>query len=527
MNGYKRFQNLTIDLGDAPARFIALVGPNGCGKSSVFDGMLFQAQAHSSIGSEGRKSNQYHSQRGDVGYKHTNVDITFDTGTFYSVYTNKTADSLEKTIFSFRSPYRYNNELKIKRVEAVRSISDNSYGAASASSIDQKMIENYRRLHASYNSYLEANDARPSEAKNQIIGELNKSIEKCLDIKIDNLGNIEDNRGSLYFTKYDQNEPFEFDVLSSGEKEVVDILLDLYLRQEKYRDTVYLIDEPELHINTGIQRKLLQEIDRLIGPDCQIWVATHSIGLMRAFQTDLKDKCQVIHFEPDTNFASEDIVLRPINKSQATWKKIFSTALDDLSELVSPRQIIYCEGRDSGAAGVENGFDAKVYNEIFGETHPETLFISSGGNTELDQRSEIAIKIISKALSELEILVLKDRDHLSDRDATVEDREVYLELNGDNHRMLMRREIENYLYDIEVLQEYCKQNDLTFDDAGYHQYVTDIQNQNVKDGVGKIKELCSLNKNHGTEKIGLELAAIIDPDMQVFSELSKVIFLSE
>lgn len=34
---YKRFSGLTIDLGESPKRIIALVEPNGCGKSSVFD----------------------------------------------------------------------------------------------------------------------------------------------------------------------------------------------------------------------------------------------------------------------------------------------------------------------------------------------------------------------------------------------------------------------------------------------------------------------------------------------------------
>ena len=41
MKDYKRFHDLTIDLGNTPKRIVALVGPNGCGKSSVFDAMLF------------------------------------------------------------------------------------------------------------------------------------------------------------------------------------------------------------------------------------------------------------------------------------------------------------------------------------------------------------------------------------------------------------------------------------------------------------------------------------------------------
>ena len=39
LKGYKRFFDLTIDLGNTPKRIVALVGPNGCGKSSVLDGM--------------------------------------------------------------------------------------------------------------------------------------------------------------------------------------------------------------------------------------------------------------------------------------------------------------------------------------------------------------------------------------------------------------------------------------------------------------------------------------------------------
>ena len=34
---FKRFDDLTIDLGPVPKKIVALLGPNGCGKSSIFD----------------------------------------------------------------------------------------------------------------------------------------------------------------------------------------------------------------------------------------------------------------------------------------------------------------------------------------------------------------------------------------------------------------------------------------------------------------------------------------------------------
>ena len=39
----------------------------------------------------------------------------------------------------------------------------------------------------------------------------------------------------------------------SFEKEVIDIILDIYLRRDEYKNTIYIIDEPELHLNTAIQ----------------------------------------------------------------------------------------------------------------------------------------------------------------------------------------------------------------------------------------------------------------------------------
>src|SRR5690606_27538480 len=273
----------------------------------------------------------------------------------------------------------------------------------------------------------------------------------------------------------------------------VDIILDLYLRQDDYNDTVFLIDEPELHINTSIQKKLLLEINKLVGSDCQIWITTHSIGFLRALQDDLKDECQIIQFQKGINWASTTEVLIPIKKSLAKWKEIFETALDDLAGLVSPKRIIYCEGKDRpGANGLEKGFDAKVFNNIYGEKYHDTLFISSGGNTELDQRSEIALTILTKVLSEIEILVLKDRDVSSGKPNNENDRQLYLQNNPKYFRILKRWEIENYLFDKEVLLAYCRKNGLEFYETEYDKFVTNIVDQNLKDEIGRIKNYCGI-----------------------------------
>lgn len=524
-NGYKRFHDLTIDLGEKPKRIIALVGPNGCGKSSVLDGMLFHNNAYNQIGNKGGKDYKYHSMAQIANFNYSNIEINFDIGNFNEIRDKRMESGKHNTIFSFRSPYRYNSNLKITQSQATQEIKLNSYGATASSDLDDKMEENYRRLYIKYNKYLHEKDCTPTQAKNKIIGDLNNSLKNCLDLEMTNIGNIEDNKGTLYFKKNDHSQEFEFNVLSSGEKEIVDILLDLYLRQDEYNETIFLIDEPELHINTSIQRKLLFEINKLVGLNCQIWIATHSIGFLRALQEELKDECQIIQFRKEIQWASTKQELVPIKKSLSKWKEIFETALDDLTGLVSPKRIVYCEGKDRPTiGGLEKGFDAKVFNNIFGEKYHDTLFISSGGNTELDQRSEIALAIMTKVFSDIEILVFKDRDVSSGKMNTENDRQVFLEMNPKNFRIMKRWEIENYIYDKEVLSAYCAKHSLNFDELKYDNLVTDIFNQNLKDVTGQIRSICGITTSINQESFKIALSKVVTEDMNVYKELEECIF---
>lgn len=524
-NGYKRFYDLTIDLGNNPARIVALVGPNGSGKSSVLDGLLFHSSAHEMIGSTGQRDFTYHSMNANNSFNYQNVEIDFIDGPYTQMRASREKVGKPNTVFSFRSPYRYNNHIKINEIRATAAIRQNNYGAGDASSLDSKMEDNYRRLQAMVNRYMQEKDVKPSEARAKIIGELNDSIRKCLDLEISSVGNVEAGQGTLYFKKTGHPKDFEFNVLSSGEKEVIDLLLDLYLRKDDYDDTVFLIDEPELHINTSIQGKLLSEIDRLVGESCQIWMTTHSIGFLRALQTLMKDKCQIIQFKGEYELASKTYTLKPMKVTAVAWRELFAVALDDLATLVSPKTIIYCEGRDKpGANGTERGMDAQAFNTIFAASNPDALFISSGGNTELDQRSSIAIAILSKVFPNVEILVFKDRDMASGKVVSENDRQVYLKTNPQNHRVMKRFEIENYLYDKDVLKAYSADNSLAFDEGAYDTLVMDIVNQNLKDETGRIKNICGIKASVNGETFKISLAEYLTEHMAAFVELRDCIF---
>lgn len=528
MKEYKRFFDLTIDLSENTRRIVALVGPNGCGKSSVFDAMLFVSNSYWKNGEGEKRDYQYHSLKQNPSFNKDNVIIEFDNGNFYDVYYSRRKNGENRAIFSFRSSFRYNNGLKIKEIKSVNNILDNDYGASTASDLDQRIEQDYRRLLALYNDYMIKNDVKPSEARNVIIGELNESIEKCLGMQISDIGNVEGNRGTLYFKKSDSDIEFSYNVLSAGEKEVIDILLDLYLRKESYKDSIYIFDEPELHLNTSIQRTLLLEINRMVPHGSQIWIATHSIGFLRAIQKDLDADSCVIYFDENNKWASEKYILYPEKMSHKNWQRIFSTALDDLANLICPKTIIYCEGKDKPKSdGSESGLDAYVYNTIFADSYPDVLFVSSGGNTEIDQRSDIAIAIFSKIFSELEILVLKDRDMASGKKTNMHDRELYLDNNPRNHRVLKRFELENYLFDKEVLQAYCLDNELTFNDSKYEQIVNDIDNDNLKDQTSAIKSCCNIVGSLNSEIFKRNLAHYIKKGMKVYEELEEVIFVNK
>ena len=519
-NGYKRFKDLTIDLGETPSKIIALVGPNGCGKSSVFDGMLYLNNAYEAIGQFGQKDFKFHSMEGVANYNHQNIEITFDSGDFATTRSTKQVAGKQNTIFNYRNPYRYNSNLNVTSLQKISDIKMNNIGASSSIDLDDKMTNNYQRLYIYITEYRKSNNLTDIQAKTQIIGELNEILKKCLGLEISDEGDILSGKGSLYFKKPSQPKEFDFNVLSSGEKEVVDILLDLYLKRKEFDDTVYIIDEPELHLNTGIQKNLLIEIEKIIPENCQLWIATHSIGFLTALKENLNNKCSVIAFDGD--YSTEVKTLIPMVKSRNNWQSIFQTALEDLTGLVAPKKIVYCEGKkEADGNGAEAGIDAQVYNQIFAESEPDTIFISSGGSTEPDKYSAVALKVLSKAFKNVELYLLKDKDINFDGATTTDQQRLgFINANPTMNRMLKRKEIENYLFDFEIIS---KQYPVVTQEQ-YNSMITDIQNGDAKSHTGEIMTLCGITTNLNKNDFKLLLSTKITLSTTVYKEMLKCIF---
>lgn len=311
LKNFKRFDDLTINLGENPKKIIALVGPNGCGKSSIFDAFEEKLKDYKSASqSEDASyfSKFWHSifpeEKLERYNKNESITITKEDNTA----------SFDKKSFYIRSAYRFTSKLKVDSIKAQSDIIEDSNRPYSSNAMDSRLKSNYERLLSRLLYDFEGGEKTGAEFKKEFLEKINKILINILDVKVSSLGNIGDGKGQLFFEK-EKSKNFPYENLSSGEKEVIDIIIDLVIKTPDFNDTVYCIDEPELHLNTAIQRKLLIEIEKLVPDNCQLWVATHSIGFLRALQEELKEKSSILDFSEKDYFNSA-MEIKPITTTR-------------------------------------------------------------------------------------------------------------------------------------------------------------------------------------------------------------------
>lgn len=445
LNNFRRFKNLIVEELPQSARIVIIAGPNGRGKSSFFDALLLWQQMHGGMG-----------WNGDLTYYRLDKNLNQDWAENVKIEFHNPAPSSPEDIkraFYFRSAYRNESHFKLSSL--------NSVGNPVESKRFSRMIEgdtavsdNYTRLVSQ--SLVDSLSALPGSMtldnfRDETTGEIKRALLRVFpDLNFDSLGNPFE-QGTFTFTKGNARG-FEYKNLSGGEKAVFDLLLDIVVKKKAYNGAVFCIDEPEAHMNTELQAKLLEEIYNLIPDASQLWLATHSIGMMRKAKElyDI-DNSKVVFLDFGGHDFDTLVTLRPVTPTRKFWEDVLSVALDDLATLVVPSQIILCEGNPAtNIPGKNSEFDAECYNSIFGDTHPDTKFISAGNS------NSVATDRLSFAASLPKIARGITVRKLIDRDDHAPDDVINHNTNGVT--VLSKRNIEAYLFDDQVITALCVEN---------------------------------------------------------------------
>ena len=369
-----------------------------------------------------------------------------------------------------------------------------------------------------------------ADYREQILGDIRNALSALFPgLELDSLGNpLED--GTFRFTK-GTNRGFPFKNLSGGEKAAFDLILDLVIARRSYNDTLFCIDEPESHMNARLQAELLSVLYDLIPENCQLILATHSIGMMRRARDIEKERPGSVAF---LDFGDRDFdqpqVIEPTVPDRAFWARAYGVALDDLAALVAPSRVVICEGHPkTGRPARNHSHDARCYERIFQSEFPETRFVSMGNHLEVsDDRLGLA-NALRSLIDGVRVVRLIDRDDQTDNE--IADRAE------EGVRVLSRRNLESYLFDDEVLGSLAlsagkggKADELLAEKRDILNARLDGPADDLKPASGEMyvacKDILSLTQCGNDAKAFMRdtLAPLIEPGMAVYEELKRDIF---
>jgi len=433
-----------------------------------------------------------------------------------------------KATFYFRTPYRNESEFSIQALSRQENPTE-SNKLKTLNTNNATVSENYQRLVSKkiQGLYDGSNDSKTvGEYSGEIKDKINKSLNNVLeDLKLTSLGNPLIN-GSFYFEK-GISKDFDYKNLSAGEKSVFDLILDLIIKSEYYPDAIFCIDEPESHIHTKIQSALLAELYRLIPESSQLWIATHSIGMLtQAQKLESENPNSVVFLNFDDKDFDTKVSIEPSKIDKTLWNKFLEITLSDFSKLIGPAQIVFCEGAPYTKQENES-FDAKIYTKIFEKNYPQTQFISIGSCRHVEDLNNPSIKMISNVVSHQNIIKIIDRDA-----RTLEEIE---ECKGKGINVLSKRNLECYLLDDEVIKLLCKKHNKNEKiDICLNKKQEALKNKNPIDDLKKIKgemdnflktELEIIEGGSNTNSFLLyTMAPLITEDTEVYKLLKKDIF---
>lgn len=519
LNKFKRFTDTTIDEIPETARLVVVTGPNGSGKSAIFEGMnLYRRLRHFGY-------NDDPTYFGKVGLAdsqiHEKVSIEFHDPTV-----DQNPERIKKAVW-VRSAFRHQVDVDVASINRMQSpLMDPGLGRLIET--EGYVSSNYSRVASStLDVFFDRNnrDLSAGHLVDGLIAPLQSAVSNVFeDLELDSLTAPMD-QASFFFSK-GQSRSFHYKNLSAGERAAFDLLLDMFVRTQTFDDTVFCIDEPEVHLGSRVQAHLLEELLKLVPDSCQLWVATHSPGMMRAAMKLYQDNPgQVVFLDTYDRDFDQPQTLKPVKPSSSFWKRSLEVALDDIADLIAPDELVLCEGSST------DGFDAKCYREIFANERASVEFISVGNSHEVRGDSQGIANAIQVVAPGTRVIRVVDRD-----DHTPDEINA---LKSEGVRVLSARNIEGYLLTDEVLEKLCEKYGMGEKAAPAVSYRDTRLEASVERGnpSDDFKKVAGEMKVYLSRELGItqpgstpsaflaeKVAPIITANMQTYRDLERDIF---
>jgi len=421
LKSFKRFTDLTIQGIPERSKLVLLIGSNGSGKSSVFDVLevLNRGRLKSSTGNV----EKYYSKNGIP------FQIIADFGNGFITDTAKTSfQSNEIKRFPITSYYgrtSLRQITRLKRVQLGNQVDVLNDGDKPYSFIDRddRFENDLEHIFGKLLKEFFKNTDDKSQIKDEVIKPINEALDRIFSKEnatrlqlIELIPPLEGKVAEVNFKKGDSI--FHYNLLSAGEKEIFNILINLIARKEIPKD-LYYFDEIDLHLNTMLQYNFLKEIiENWIPDNCQFWTASHSLGFIQ-YASDYEDGC-VIDLD-DFDFDKKQ-VLTPRDKNDFEIFEI-SVSKSFIDKSVQGTKVIFSENSDT-----------PFYNDL---NIPNTFFFVA-----IDK-----IDVFHKAKNHQQFGLI-DRDYLSDEEVE-QIKTDYPYLYG-----LPYYSFENLIYHPDHLEEY-------------------------------------------------------------------------
>lgn len=223
----------------------------------------------------------------------------------------------------------------------------------------------------------------------------------------------------------------DIDDLSSGEQEVFMVFLNLL--KLKLRGSILLYDEPDLHLNSALQRRLLSQL-KALGVDNQIWIATHSTDIISSASYDELFHMKLYEGGNQVKRLEEDREKLSIFKSLGA----------SIGVQLSSEKVVFLEGHDPGG-------DKEILERLFPQYLSRISFVPTGSVTTLMGVATRAAELLKQASTYAQFYLIRDRDFLSQEDVE----QIKIDYRG---RLFVwnRYEIENYFLDGALIMNVLK-----------------------------------------------------------------------